>query len=238
MFLVQEPARADLEARTRLAYGRQLLSEQRYEEGMLNLGMSPLCDPFEVLLSFPFLIPEGLAQKAALGTSDLAQMPPVEEIPKVVSILTPYLLSYRSRLASGAVNSLEAASDAVGPTGRGVPLKVLIDTALLKAFLVLPDNGALLQFVQRPNDVDIETGAMALHEAGRYAELIALYKSHGDYARALDILEKLTRSPDELKVKPRGAAIELTGLPGVWAAIQLVSSHEPRDFSLISTHSK
>ena len=201
---------------------------------MLNLGMSPLCDPLEVLVSFPFLIPKALALKAALGTSDLAQTPPEDEIPKVVSILTPYLLSYRSRLASGAVNSLEA----VGPSGQGVLLKVLIDTALLNAFLVLPDNGALLQFVQRPNDVDVETGAVALEQAGRYAELIALYKSHGDYARALDILEKLTLSPGDLKVKPQGAAIEMAGLPGVWAAIQLVSSHEPRDFSLISIHSK
>ena len=205
---------------------------------MFNLGMSSYSDPLEILRSFPFLVPEALAQRTALGTSELAQFPSSEqEMSKIVAILTPYLLSYRSRLAAGAVESGGGAATAAhGFLSSSVG--VLIDTALLNAFLLLPDNGALLQFIQRVNDVDLETGSKALEKAGRYAELVALYKARLRHASALEVLEKLTLRPDTLPVAPKGAAVELTGLPGVWAAIQYLSSHEPRDFSLISSHAK
>ncbi len=235
---LQKTAQAELDSRIRLAYGRHLLSKQRYEEAMLNFGMSSYSDPLEILRSFPFLVPKALAQKTALGTSELAQFPSCEEeMAKIVAILTPYLLSYRSRLAAGAVEGGGALATAAH--GFGSPsIGILIDTALLNAFLLLPDNGALLQFIQRANDVDLETGSTALEKAGRYAELVALYKAHDKHAPALEVLEKLTLRPDTLKMAPKGAAIELTGLPGVWAAIQYLSSHEPRDFSLISSHAK
>lgn len=235
---MQKTVQTELDSRIRLAYGRHLLSEQKYEEAMLNLGMSSYSDPLEILRSFPFLVPEALARKTALGTSDLAQFPSSEEeMSKIVAIITPYLLSYRSRLAAGAVEGGGAATTAAH--GFGSPsIGILIDTALLNAFLLLPDNGALLQFIQRSNDVDLETGSTALEDAGRYAELIALYKAHNRHAAALEILEKLIMRPNTLRIGPKGAAIELTGLPGVWAAIQYLSSHEPRDFSLISSHAK
>jgi Vacuolar sorting protein 39 domain 1 len=234
---LEKTAQADLDSRIRLAYGRHLLSQQRYEEAMLNLGMSSYCDPLEILRSFPFLIPEALAQKTALGTSDLAQSPSTEaEKSKIVAILTPYLLSYRSRLAAVAVEGGSTATAAHGFGSQSIGS--LIDTALLNAFLLLPDNGALLQFIQRANEVDLEAGSKALEKAGRYAELVALYKAHNRHAAALEVLETLILRPDTLQVAPKGAAIELTGLPGVWAAIQYLSSHEPRDFSLISSHAK
>ncbi|KAL4522617.1 hypothetical protein Ndes2526A_g01018 [Nannochloris sp. 'desiccata'] len=234
----QKTVQTDLDSRIRLAYGRHLLSEQRYEEAMLNLGMSSYSDPLEILRSFPFLVPETLAQKTALGTSELAQFPSSEEeMSKIVAILTPYLLSYRSRLAAGAVEGGATAATAAHVFGSP-SIGTLIDTALLNAFLLLPDNGALLQFIQRANDIDLETGSTALENAGRYAELVALYKAHNRHAAALEVLEKLILRPDTLQMGAKGAAIELTGLPGVWAAIQYLSSHEPRDFSLISSHAK
>ena len=250
----------DLETRIRFAYGRHLLSEQKYEEAMLNLGMS---DPLEILRSFPFLVPDSLAQKVSLQRSDLAQTPLDTEIPKLAAILIPYLLSYRSRLVSGALDrkfhgggTAAAAAAAAAVHSDRISLQIVIDTALLRALLVLPDNGALLQFLERPNSVDLEVSTTTLLAAGRYAELVSLYTEKGDYAAALLILEKLTTklhstlnnnnssssnssSKNEcFEVPPQGAAIELSGQPGIWAAIKLLSSMEPVDFSLVASNAK
>lgn len=216
-----------VEARVKLAYGRKLCLEGKYEDGMFYLGstMRTSAAVGEVLSVARFLLPESLAS-AALGPATAAPQVPEPDRPKIASILAPYLLSYRTRQIDD--------DEAVG----AAPLRVLIDTALLRAFLLMPDNGALLQFVQRPNHADLDSAAAALAAAGRYVELVALYKMHGKHVAALDTLEKLTNRPSELAVPPAGAAAELTGLTGAWSTLKYLETHEPRDFSLISLHAK
>ncbi|KAL4430543.1 hypothetical protein ABPG77_005783 [Micractinium sp. CCAP 211/92] len=123
---------------------------------------------------------------------------------------------------------------------EGSATAALLDTALLLALLALPDSGALLRFVERPNCVDLEAGEAALRSAGRYSELVALYQTKGRHAAALELLHTLSQSPERLPAPPQGASAELRGLPGVWAAVKYVC-HMPegeRDLSLVSTHAK
>ena len=55
----------------------------------------------------------------------------------------------------------------------------------------MDDTGALLRFVQRPNQVSLAEGEAALRAVGRYSELVALYQSRGRYEAALDLLRSL-----------------------------------------------
>jgi hypothetical protein len=115
--------------------------------------------------------------------------------------------------------------------------QVLIDTALLNAFLILPDNGALLQFLHRTNHVDFETGRSALESAGRYAELVELYRVHGKHRAALELLSKLSLSRSgSFEQSPQGAAAELKGPPGAWAAVKYLMSLDPPEFNLMAVN--
>jgi hypothetical protein len=60
----------------------------------------------------------------------------------------------------------------------------------------------------------------------------------GRHDAALELLQALSQSPSQLRVAPKGAAAELLGLPGVWAAVRYLSSPEARDINLITTHAK
>ena len=59
----------------------------------------------------------------------------------------------------------------------------------MQAMLATRDSGALLRFAQGPNFVDLNEGEVALKAKGRYAELVALYKSRGNHTAALNILK-------------------------------------------------
>ncbi|KDD71478.1 hypothetical protein H632_c4947p0, partial [Helicosporidium sp. ATCC 50920] len=102
----------------------------------------------------------------------------------------------------------------------------------------MPDSGALLQFVQRPNSVDLRVGERALRSRGRYSELVALYQGRGEHGAALALLETLSQRPDGLETPPQGAALELRGFPGVWAAVRYVSLLDARHAELVMAHAR
>ena len=101
-------------------------------------------------------------------------------------------------------------------------LATVIDTAILRAMLLQPDSGALLRLLQQPNYVDLEDGETVLEGRGRYAELAALYQYHRKHEKGLRLLQALSQAPGSLGVVPTGAAADLKGLPGVWAAVRWV----------------
>jgi hypothetical protein len=70
-----------------------------------------------------------------------------------------------------------------------------------------------------PNPVLIHA---CLSTQGRYAELAALYQYHKCHAKGLDLLRRVSLHPEQLPVAPTGAASDLPGLPGVWAAVRCV----------------
>ncbi|GMH40000.1 hypothetical protein BSKO_07904 [Bryopsis sp. KO-2023] len=115
-------------------------------------------------------------------------------------------------------------------------LAVLVDTAILKATLATRDTGQLLEFVQKPNSVDLVEGESALANAGRYAELAALYQSHGCHDKGMEILRKVSQDPESLEVPPSGAAREMKGMTGVWSAVRYLSKLSSHDTAVIQNH--
>jgi len=217
-----------------------LLKSHKYEEAMYNLASSDYCNPAQVLELFPDLAPKSLII-AARGASHTSNQSSAnlenlsgDELQKAVAALMPYLLSYRNRIASG-----EIAIQCKHINEKSIEsLSTLIDTAIVNGLLILPDNGALLQFLERANSVHFDFTSLKLERAGRYAELVALLKSSGRHRDAMQVLQKLSVSFDDLKNPPVGAAMELRGLPGAWAAIKYLTSLTPLDFDLVATHSK
>jgi len=164
------------------------------------------------------------------------QQPDPAAAAAAVSVVVPYLLSHRTRLlgslegaAAGAAadsNGSNGSSDTGSSSGKPKTLRELrllatvIDTAILRAMLLQPDSGALLRLVQQVNYVDLEDGEAVLTAGGRYAELAALYQYHRRHEKGLRLLQQLSQRPEGLAMAPTGAAADLRGLPGVWAAVR------------------
>lgn len=91
--------------------------------------------------------------------------------------------------------------------------------------LALPDTGALLRFCATPTvAADLQEAKTSLEATGRYSELVALLQQRGRHAEALQLLQLLSCNPERLPVAPSGAAADLQGLPGVWAAVKYVAA--------------
>ncbi|KAL0024599.1 hypothetical protein WJX77_001647 [Trebouxia sp. C0004] len=295
-----EPNR-QLEDGIHIRYGHHLFGRGDFDEGLAQMGMSSSSNPVTLLHLFPSLASPALLQP-------VSHLVPGVKLPKVaeptgeayshaVSVLLPYLLSHRSRLAaftaatdtahqvaasqaSTTAGSHRAtaqhqtasrsgeASEAAAPGGSyseameeagepGSPmhskpqeflaglqpeqrhrLAVLVDTAILKVMLAMDDTGALLRFVQRPNDVDLREGEVALRARGRYSELVALYQQRGQHEAALDLLHTLTLSPQDLNIRPQGAAAELRDLTGVWAAVRYLVAVGGNQTGLVKKHAR
>jgi hypothetical protein len=157
-----------------------------------------------------------------------------------VSVVVPYLLSHRTRLLASLEGAAAAAATA-GSSGSSddAPssaaadssskhksvqelrlLATVIDTAIQRAMLLQPDSGALLRLLQQVNFVDLEDGESVLTSHGRYAELAVLFQYHKKHGQGLRLLQQLSQAPEGLAVPPAGAAKDLKGLPGVWAAVR------------------
>jgi hypothetical protein len=65
-----------------------------------------------------------------------------------------------------------------------------------------------------------------------------LPQSKGRHGAALDLLRMLCLSPEELRRPPAGAAAELRGMPGVWAAVRYITALDPADPDLVSSHAE
>ncbi|GIL49841.1 hypothetical protein Vafri_6156 [Volvox africanus] len=113
---------------------------------------------------------------------------------------------------------------------------VILDTAIVRIMVAMPDSGSLLRFVQMHNYVDLQEGEQALEESGMYAELAALYKFNGCHEKGLELLRKLSQDPGSLSRPARGAAADLPGLPGVWAAVRYMVSLSAADADAIQRH--
>jgi hypothetical protein len=239
---VSRAAKQQLEDELRLHYGLGLLQEGDYEGALVQISMCSQPDPRLLLRLFPSLLPAAFLKHlpdSAYGSPLPALPEPTgQRLQEAVAVLLPYLLSHRSRVlgalaaeqqqgqgqqegqgqqgGSGERRSSGASAGAPGPQ----LLARLVDTALVRAMLLQPDSGALLRFLQQPNHVDLGEGSLALRALGRYAELAALLQQHRQHREAMALLRSLSQAPGELPVPPTGAAKDLPGLPGVWAAIR------------------
>lgn len=67
----------------------------------------------------------------------------------------------------------------------------LLDTALLQALLSTDSVKQARQLLEGPNFCHVATCEPLLSAAGRFEELLALFKSHGAHREALDLLKRL-----------------------------------------------
>ncbi|BDA43540.1 Vam6/Vps39-like protein [Coccomyxa sp. Obi] len=239
-------------------YGHHLFAHGEYDEAMAHFGMCSSASPVVLLRLFPSLASPAMLEPLLPSISgyklaDVAE-PKGDEFRKAVSVLLPYLLSHRTRLASVEHDDEEEEADSTDAemqrdqestrelseltAEQRATLAEAVDTAILKAMLEMDDTGALLRFVQRPNQVSLAEGEAALRAVGRYSELVALYQSRGRYEAALDLLRSLALAPGELSVAPQGASAELAGLTGVWAAVKCLVSIGSKHVDLIKAHAR
>ncbi|KAA6422986.1 MAG: vam6 Vps39 isoform X1 [Trebouxia sp. A1-2] len=284
-----------------IRYGHHLFGRGEFDEGLAQMGMTSSSNPVTLLHLFPSLASPALLQP-------VSHLVPGVKLPKVaeptgeaysdaVSILLPYLLSHRSRLAAftAATDTAHQAAasqasttagshpataqhqsasrsgeppEAAAPRGSyseameeagepGSPMRskpqeflaglqpeqrhrlaVLVDTAILKVMLAMVDTGALLCFLHRSNDVDLREGEVVLRARGRYSELVALYQQRGQHEAALDLLHTLTLSPQDLNIRPQGAAADLRDLTGVWAAVRYLVKVGGNQTGLVKKHAR
>ena len=166
-----------------------------------------------------------------------------------MAALLPYMLSFRGRLAaarrsseSGGGGEAAGAGDAPSPppdTTTTDALSVAVDTAILNAMLVGPDTGAALRFAGAPgNRVSLPHGEASLRSAGRHAELVALLRGAGRHEDALDLLKALSTAPASLPVPPTGAAADLRGVTGAWAAARYLHTVGGARPDLVHAHAR
>ncbi|GIL77647.1 hypothetical protein Vretifemale_7143 [Volvox reticuliferus] len=165
---------------------------------------------------------------------------------------TASVASLATATATSTRGDAEPASSSVGGAAESIPfdvgmlsfppppppreLLVILDTAIVRIMVAMPDSGSLLRFLQMHNYVDLQEGEKALEESGMYAELAALYKFNGCHEKGLELLRKLSQDPGSLSRPARGAAADLPGLPGVWAAVRYMVSLSAADAAVIQRH--
>lgn len=173
LFFARELNSEDQECRIRYSYGKYLLQNAEYEDGMHNISMGAK-DPVEVLVFLDFLLPQPLKEEGRhllrdkLGYGDEINSLGIvkrseNELQSLSGTILPYLWSYRSRLLS--------------KNNKAVSIQTrLVDSAILNLMMLLPDDGSILRFLQGKNYVDYETSKFSLQNSGRYKELVTLYK--------------------------------------------------------------
>eukprot|EP00808_Paulinella_micropora_P030623 g72584.t1 len=74
-----------------------------------------------------------------------------------------------------------------------ISLASLVDTALLKAYL-LTDPNVLVPWLQQPNDCDVDETELSLRQHERFRELVCFYKHRQYHDKALQLLQDLGQS--------------------------------------------
>lgn len=195
-----------------------------------------------LLRLFPSLAPPELLEGLDDGDEPAATGPPPPEpsgaaYERAVAALLPYLMSFRGRLAARERTSADGAADAPSPPPP-TPLAVAVDTAILHAMLVGPDTGAALRFASSPNAASARHGEAALRAVGRFAELVALLRAAGRHEDGLDLLKALSTAPTSLPTPPTGAAADLCGVTGAWAAARYLRAVGGARPDLVHAHAR
>jgi hypothetical protein len=197
--------RADVHGR----YGYKLFAEGAYADALAHFRASAV-SPLEVLALFPGLLPHGHAAAAAAAAAGRREPPGGVRLAAAQAALLPYLTAMResawraARARRLAGNAAAAASSSASTAAPSAPVGLAapsdddlrcLDTATLAVMVASGgEQDALLRLLILPNAVDLATGERVLADAGRNAEMVALYRSHGLHRRALELLARLGRA--------------------------------------------
>jgi hypothetical protein len=139
------------------------------DQGLLEMASARGCNPLALLQFFPSLLrhpADAVALLPAHQRSRARDHGPVATPPDVATAL-PYLVTFRSRLASRVGDSADAEEDEVAGGARSA-----VDYALMLAWLQVGDYGALLALFKQGNAIGLQPGVLALRGAGAYRELV------------------------------------------------------------------
>lgn len=192
------PKAADRAAKVKelyASYSYFLFNNQEYQEAMRYFTMTDL-GPRQILTLFPDVLPT----KQAVSHFDhpTRRINGEANLLKALSALIPYLANIRSRIMlSDQAKAYAESSDVKGDDVMKLP--VLIDTVLLKAYL-MSDKNLVMPFLEREEgtqcDIEEAQNILRIHE--QYEELVCLYRSRGLHKSALELLEQLGKEDRNL----------------------------------------
>ena len=174
---------------TRHAY--DLFNKGDYQSAMMYFQQCD-CNPRQVLALFPDVLPSG--QSNIINFKHPVAIIPInneENLLQALSALIPFLEMMRGKLllANKASQSLLHKYD-LNLSVNEMKLAVLIDTVLLKAYL-LTDDSLVMPFLQQGNQCDIDKSQIVLKAYQKFKELICLYQSRNHHLSALELLAYL-----------------------------------------------
>jgi hypothetical protein len=142
-------------------------------------------DPLEVIGLFPGQLPREVRSRFVYPeeTSDLAGT----ALEKALMSLATYLKQHVPAASDLTGTALEDVGQAFSEDYALVTdPQTIIDTTLLRAYLRTNDT-ALTTLLRRPNRCHIRECDKQLRNAGKYAELVLLFRGHGLHQDALNV---------------------------------------------------
>jgi hypothetical protein len=198
-----EAAREAKKTELHTLFSYHLFNTAEYQEAMRYFHLTN-CNPRQILSLFPDVLPTG-AQLRVQHPVRVQRIQGENGLLLALSALIPYLAYVRGRIMlqdeGNSSNSLinKDLDDSNG--ADAMPLTVLVDTVLLKAYL-LTDGNLVMPFLQRAegNNCDIDDSQNILRIYEKYEEMVCLYQCRGMHRSALELLQKLgqdDRNPDK-----------------------------------------
>jgi Vam6/Vps39-like protein vacuolar protein sorting-associated protein 39 len=181
--------------RLKTMFAYSLFNESQYEMAMMYFQQTQ-CDPRQVLALFPDVIPTGQCRHVQHPVP-VENIQGEENLLRALSALIPYLNQLRSRfMRSGTLGGKAMGGSSFHELNSDqdeMPLSSLVDTVLLKAYL-LTDAQLVMPFLQQGNECDVEESQATLRVYERYEELVQLYQMKGYHREALELLSSLGQS--------------------------------------------
>jgi len=197
-------------------YAYYLFDQRDYNGAMMQFQESDT-DPRRILSLFPQVLPKGQCLMGRREHPVDVQLDGADNggLLKALSALIPYLNHIRNSHRQNRDNTelngnreanvqLSMSSKLLGrPAVRSIshqqgemPLPVLIDTVLLKAYLITDDE-LVIPFLSQPNECDIEASGEILRFHSKNVERVTLLKTRGRHSQALHLLQKMGMNTTE-----------------------------------------
>ena len=212
-------------------YAYELFNKGDYQQAMMYFQQSN-CDPTTVISLFPDVLPSSSAELRHMMdgvkhpvrvTSAQGEQTLLAALEAVISYLAQVQVKIQRQQAAASSN---AAASANNPQPSSTPLARLIDTVLLKAYLLR--DIPLLPFLQQPNACDVEECSAILRAYEKYPELVCLYQQHGFHKEALELLASLGQASLNASAPLKPAQQAVAGLsPSIDYMQQLIRSTAP-----------
>nr|CAG4640626.1 EOG090X0131 [Eulimnadia texana] len=166
-------------------YAFDLFRNKRFEEAF-QLFLQLKTDPAYVIGLFPDLLPEVYRKQLEYPEEPITLQP--RELEQALQSLIKFLTEVRNSLMS-ANPRLSGVADSSGTKSRRQLLQI-VDTSLLKCYLVTNDALVAPLLRLRDNNCHLKESEQALRKHHKHAELIILYQTRGLHKEALELLKK------------------------------------------------